>query len=260
MYKGFNLEIVFTQDEIDLFYQKGKDLYSESKTVVSENLKEMFLTNGNLDGTRMQENWFPQIESDIFISHSHSDEKTAITLAGFLNSHFGLKCFIDSCIWGYSNNLLRLIDDKYCKQPDGYYNYSKRNFSTSHVHMMLSTALNMMIDKSECLFFLNTPNSVTTKEVINKTESPWIYAEISMSKLIRKKHLSAYRRSGTQLFSKGGQVRLNESIEYELDLEHLTDISRNEVFDWYSAYAHKEEKYPLDILYRQTYTSNIIGG
>ncbi len=85
MYKGFNLEIEFTQDEIDLFYQKGKDLYSASKTIVSENLKEMFLTNGNLDGTRMQENWFPQIESDIFISHSHSDEKTAITLAGFLN-------------------------------------------------------------------------------------------------------------------------------------------------------------------------------
>ena len=54
--------------------------------------------------------------------------------------------------------------------------------------MMLSTALTMMIDKVECVLFLNTPKSIDTTEVIDKTKSPWIYLEMAMMKLVRKRN------------------------------------------------------------------------
>jgi hypothetical protein len=250
MYKGFNLDLIFNKKEKDDFYKIGLLTFKANKNNVSETLKDLILTNGNFDGSTMQENWFPQIQADIFISHSHNDEKTAITLAGWLDFSFGIKAFIDSCIWGYSNDLLKLIDNQFCLQKDGYYSYKKRNFSTSHVHMMLSTALNMMIDNTECLFFLNTPNSVTTSDVINSTLSPWIYSEITMSKLIRKKELSNYRTESLRMFSEGGKIQLNESIEYRLDINHLTDINRSDLINWFNAYNHNNTEYPLDTLYR----------
>lgn len=58
--------------------------------------------------------------------------------------------------------MLRQIDDKYCRNKTGdTYNYDRRNYSTSHVHMMLSTALTEMMNISECIMFFNTPNSVS---------------------------------------------------------------------------------------------------
>ena len=251
MYKGFNLDLTFNENEINKFYEIGLATFKLNKNKVSKTLKDLILTNGNFDGAKMQKNWFPQIQADIFISHSHKDEKTAITLAGFLDLSFGIKTFIDSCIWGYSNDLLKLIDDQFCLQDDGYYNYQKRNFSTSHVHMMLSTALSMMIDNTECLFFLNTPNSVTTSDAINSTLSPWIYSEITMSKLIRKKKLTNYRTENLRMFSEGAKIQLNESIEYKLDIYHLTNIKKMDLTNWLSAYNQQKTKYPIDTLYRQ---------
>ena len=64
----------------------------------------------------MQANWFPQIKADIFISHSHKDKGLALALAGWLEETFGLTAFIDSCVWGYANKLLKMIDDEYCYQ------------------------------------------------------------------------------------------------------------------------------------------------
>lgn len=251
MYKGFNLDINFDNNELNKFYDLGSQQFLENQNIANSTLKELIFTTSKINGSRMQDDWFPQVDTDIFISHSGNDQQTAIILAGFLKSAFGLKTFIDSCIWGYSNDLLRLIDNRFCRQTNGNYDYNKRNQSTSHVHMMLSTALNMMIDKTECLFFLNTPNSVTTSGVISSTESPWIYSEITMSKLIRKKKLQQYRREGTRMFSKGGLAGpVMESIEYELDLNHLTEIDRNDLINWNNEYQKNKLKYPLDILYR----------
>jgi hypothetical protein len=258
MYKGFNLKISFSEKDVNTFYKIGKSLFDKEQIFIRTSLEELLLTNGNIDGSKMQENWFPQVKSNIFISHSHNDERNAITLAGWLYKTFELESFIDSCIWGYSNELLKMIDKKYCLQDDGYYSYSRRNFSTSHVHMMLTTALNMMIDNTECLFFLNTPNSISTSSVINKTESPWIYSEITMSKLVRKRKLSEYRPRETRLFSKGGVLGINESFEYVLDLNHLTEIKPADLIKWQDEYNN--EKFALDILYKQHSQSTIIGG
>lgn len=184
MYVGFNLELnneIFTEAN----KQKGFSVFTELKDKVQHQLDSYISPNGSIDGTKMREDWFPQVDADIFISHSHKDEGKAIALAGWLQEQFGLSSFIDSCIWGYAGDLLKEIDKKYCwNEQANTYNYNSRNYTTSHVHMMLASALTMMMDKTECIFFMNTPSSVKTEDVIHKTASPWIYNELTMTHLL----------------------------------------------------------------------------
>jgi hypothetical protein len=146
-----------------------------------------------IDGTSIQNSWFPEIEANVFISHSHQDRKIAQNLAAWLYESFGIISFIDSDIWGYANDLLKQIDDNFCLYQDHVhniplYNYEKRNFSTAHVHAMLSNALIQMIDQTECLFFLNTPNSISVENTVNdKTTSHWLYLELMVSQFIRQR-------------------------------------------------------------------------
>lgn len=237
MYRGFNLLLrnnFFKQDYFEEFQEIGVKSFSNQKAKIIEKISSFANGDGSLDGTKMQENWFPQIEADIFISHSHKDEKLAIALAGWLKKTFGLTTFIDSCVWGYANDLLKTIDNKYCLKDMHSYSYEKRNYSTSHVHMMLSVALTQMIDNTECLFFLNTPKSITPDTIINQTESPWIYSEITTSQLIRKKRLEEYRHvaltESLSTFSEGGK-RIPH-FRYDLSVNHLTDIDNIVLKNW----------------------------
>ena len=258
MYRGFDLTLTF---EDDSFYQKGRTLNAHNKLQVKRTLDSFVSPDGSLNGSKMQSDWFPQVDADIFISHSHKDEKLAITLAGWLSENFGLTSFIDSCIWGYSNDLLKMIDNRHCMNPGGEtYSYHKRNNSTSHVHMMLSTALNMMIDKTECVFFLNTPSSITTSEVIAQTESPWIYSEIAMTQLVRKKPLREYRPEIIKSFSEGGRIDESLRIKYDLYLGHLTKINSSTLSQWLRDWdeVSLHEKYPLDKLYSLTPTKRFV--
>lgn len=236
MYRGFNIKFTTESLDIDGFYSYGLSVLSKSKKTIEESLEKYVLTDKSMNGSKMQEDWFPTINSHIFLSHSHKDERKAIILAGILNILMGLDVFIDSLVWGYSDHLLKLIDDKYCLNSDGKtYNYNLRNRSTSHVHMMLATALNKMIDKTECLFFMNTPNSVSTDEVINKTSSQWIYHEITTSQIIRRNIPKRLIRERTRTFSKS--IPYYESINaltinYDIDLQHLTDIDEAQLLSW----------------------------
>lgn len=49
----------------------------------------------------------------IYKAHKQRDEKNVIGFAGLL-SDVGLMPFIDSCVWGYADDLLKQIDNKYC--------------------------------------------------------------------------------------------------------------------------------------------------
>lgn len=236
MYRGFNLRLEkndSNREYFGKFYNFGSKCISNQKGSIIEKLNSFVGENGSLDGSKMQENWFPQVEADVFISHSHKDVELAIALAGWLKCTFGLTAFIDSCVWGYSDDLLKQIDNDYCfNDKKGSYSYKKRNYSTSHIHMMLSVALTQMIDKAECLFFLNTPNSLTPDPDRNQTESPWIYFEISTSKLIRKKELKEYRYKplceDLRFYSKGGKL----NFKYDLPTGHLVDINYSVLSKW----------------------------
>lgn len=164
MYKTYNLKISedFYDVELKKYLARGEGIYKRYEAMAKKSLKEFIYDNGHIDGTSMKSNWFQVEDVDIFISHSHQDIDNVIAFAGWLYEKFGLKAFIDSCAWGYCDELLKQIDDNHCIHEDGAtYDYNLRNYTTSHVHMMLASALTEMINYTECIMFYNTPNSVS---------------------------------------------------------------------------------------------------
>lgn len=258
MYRGFNL--ILQKENLQVESNSFSESISQQKKIIEDKIGSFIGENGSLDGSKMQTNWFPQIKVDIFLSHSHKDEKLAIALAGWLKETFGLTTFIDSCVWGFSNKLLKEIDGKYCRcQESKAYDYQKRNYSTSHVHMMLSVALAQMIDNTECLFFLNTPNSITPADtIIEKTESPWIYSEIAMSRLVRKKSLDEHRETTQSESSRNSLKEGNLKIQYDLPTDHLVNIEKNIIEKWVESCSigRLRKANALDELYRLTKQQN----
>ena len=256
MYRGFKLE----GGAFDDFGHKsaGEDLVAKSKREMLPLLEEYVLRDGALDGTLIQEKWFPSVKADIFLSHSHADEDAAISLAGWLYDAFGLTTLYDSSIWGHADVLQQIIDNKYCRNTNNSnYNYTRRNHATAHVHMMLNTALTKMVDRCECLFFLKTPSSTVRSMIndINKTSSPWIYSELSTSQLIRKKVPKRLNRTElVKSFSAGGMVNEQLRIEYQIELDHLETLTATNLWLW-SLTGNKlplddNEDHPLDGLYK----------
>lgn len=78
MYRGFNIENISFKDEIDLVHQYESTIPNID---INEDLMNFLDDDFVFDGSAIQEDWFPQINADIFISHSHRDEKTAKVLA-----------------------------------------------------------------------------------------------------------------------------------------------------------------------------------
>jgi len=229
MYRGFNYTGTTENKE---YIKIAKNSYETQKGVVSKSIKGYLQNNGVLNGTKMRNDWFPELNCDVFISHAHSDENKALTLAGWLLDQFEITSFVDSCVWGYSDILLKTIDDEYCyNSKTNTYNYRDRNYSTSHIHMMLASALTMMIDKSECLFFLNTPSSLSVSNIEDKTFSPWIYHELTISKYIKKRF--PIRHKSKRLLDEN--LILKEAglkIDYDLDLSYLVKISESNLDAW----------------------------
>lgn len=257
MFVGYNLKL--TKEDFqnvnytyEYYLERGRVLYKLQKEQCKTKMLEFTRQSGRIDGSRLQENWFPIVKADIFLSHSHRDEELAITLAGYLYEEYDLKVFIDSCFWGYSNDLLKAIDDEYCKNDNSNtYCYDRRNHSTSHIHMMLSNALQRMIDETECLIFLNTDNSITSvpDEIKEKTLSPWIFMELETSKIariVKRREITYYEEK-----SLNATFSINEStllIEYDIDINHLFPLNPVILLKLRS----RPNLCGLDLLYSQT--------
>ncbi|WP_379090724.1 hypothetical protein [Pedobacter sp. UC225_65] len=256
MYRAFNLKINHT-DSAD--YKTGQLLINLQSISIKKTLDTLLASNGTIDGKFLESVWFPQVEADVFISHSHADKDLAIALAGWLKNKLELNAFVDSTIWGYANELLLEIDKTYCTQngPNNY-NYAKRNISTSHVHVMLCAAITKMMDRAECLMFLDTPNSISTENVMDshETNSPWIYYELGMAGLIqkskaihpRRKDLSKSRKysSVTEALESAPELR----IAYPVSFDDMTMLNTNDLERWHRLYEQQIPKQdPLDALY-----------
>lgn len=76
------------------------------KYTVRQNLNKYLLQDGSLDATAIEEDWFPEIKANVFLSHSHADEKAVISFANYLYQEYGITSFIDSIVWGYADDLL----------------------------------------------------------------------------------------------------------------------------------------------------------
>ena len=242
--QAFNVNFTFPSEKNKHFLRVGNKIYTDFKNNIDTQLDNFRNADGSLDGTQLTDSWFPDISSDIFISHSHNDVDTALIFAGWLYEKQDITCFIDSCVWNYADDLLKAIDDEYCLDySEKYYDYKKRNYSTSHVHMMLNVALSKMIYNSECLVFLNTPNSILPKNSIklnekSETLSPWIYSEIQMSRLVSIRTPDEHR-GRIKLFSEGTE---SLKIHHTVDLSHLEKITFEEIKTWINkTYKNKYE-------------------
>lgn len=263
MFAGFNLDLpnntdIYGKKIIDFSKYKvqGENHLNRQKEYYNKKLKE-YVINGTefINGSKLQDDWFPEIEADVFISHSHKDLELAQGFVGWLNVEFGLKCFIDENAWGYADELLEEINSEYSdKRSDkngGYlYSHNKSNIASKHVNIMLSIALQKMIDKLEATFVLNTAHSIQKYSDVhnNSTYSPWIYSEIVCTEIIRKKPLSEYRKYLIHKFANESASKEYQAA-YNISLEHLIEINTTILKKWAD---HSKAAYPLDILYTLT--------
>lgn len=276
MFRCFKLAIhntdFFDQNHkhIEEYKKQGKRIKEELQNQVEDILSAVTNAEGVIDGEQLSDVWFPVMNKDIFISYSHNDEDLALTLAGIINQVFGLSVFVDATIWGSADCLLKAIDREYCMQEDGTYNYTKRNFSTSHVHAMLTTSIMRAMDQTEAIFFLNTSNSTyKLKNGFSKehTLSPWIYEEIACAKLLRERSWEEYR-----------MIRMHEAyhfekslnVAYPYDLKEYKTITFEDFVEWVKQWekckeagngrygtlllnAHEKIKHPLNVLYEMMF-------
>lgn len=260
MFKGFNLSL----DSLDTLQHRStyKSELTTNKEKVEKSLKNFILIDGSIDGEKLKQEWFPNIrDTHVFISHSHKDLELAEGLASWLYEQFGINSFIDSHVWGYANDLLKELDNKYALFPSGRaYSYNVRNETTSHVHMMLSNALNEVIDNSECLFFLNTENAIKhvalSKEADDhRTASPWIMSELTTSNIIRKKGNVVRYKCKPTMQSVGIESSTQEKnkalvIHHKVPTQHLIDLNTTGLKKWGKVTPSTHKKYDaLTILY-----------
>lgn len=147
---------------------------------------------GIIDGKIRKEYVFPTVEDgdyDVFISYSHDDEKEAQKLAYYLRHYCKLKVFLDCYVWDSANALLKAIDSDYCQTADKkHYQYSSCNYSTSHVHALLSMAIWDIINKTECCIFLDSDHSINLHNLEHPKQaqmlSPWIFEELSFMRYL----------------------------------------------------------------------------
>ncbi|AFM14200.1 hypothetical protein [Turneriella parva] len=256
MYRGF--KISFDEDPFETNeYLQGLARHALMQDRIESTLDAYLDINGVLNASKMQADWFPQVKADVFISHAHKDKDLAVSFAGWLHVAFGLSSFIDSCVWGHASVLQARIDKAFCyNSVTKTYDYTQRNYSTSHVHMMLATALTRMIDNCECLFFLNTPSSLTIEQAVKdvgKTLSPWIYHELAISQMLRPKKKTRERR-----FNRFGEKHY-ESLEksdlqiaHHVDLSHLNTLDLGDLIKWAEACRSQTGADTLDVLYDQS--------
>ena len=133
MFAKFNFipSNAFYNNELNPCLTLGNQMYSEHQKEVQDCLSEYITEEGIINGSALKEHWFSISQKDIFISHSHKDIHKVKAFAGWLKLNFGLEAFIDSCSWGYCDELLNKIDKKYCYKPKTKtYDYNLRNYTT----------------------------------------------------------------------------------------------------------------------------------
>lgn len=258
MYKAFQLDFsTFDISILQGYIGVGKQLYDEHKASFQKSFSGYLDPDGLLDGSKIEEDWFPQSDFafDLFLSHSHKDEEIMIALAGYLNQKLNLSCFIDSQLWGYCDELQSKMDERCCRYNEvkKTWNYDDRNVSTSYVHNMLMVALTKMMDATECFLFAKTAAS-TIKDQADKTLSPWIYSELSVSKMLRPQ---PKRQEQVILFESGGQIRtysLEAQMKFTPPMDHLIKLSWYDILDWVRLVERNEifgnTPHPLDVLYK----------
>lgn len=251
MYYGYriDLEDFDTSYLIDTFFDEGNKSFVQNKNKIETNIQKYSNAKGVLDAAKIEEDWFPHVATDVFISHSSADANYAIAFAGMLKQKFGLDAFIDSCLWNHSEKLLKIIDDEYSNHPTDskLYSYEKRNNSTGHVHTMLSMALAKMIFNTHCFMFIGSENSIHLKGLDNNTQtlSPWIYLELQLSKMLKKEP----DKIDFSIRKAAAKDSIGVNIAHEIDFGHLTPLTVDDINTWLTEFKNTKWQHPLKVLF-----------
>ena len=186
MKKGYVVDI---SDGYQINEEKvSKQLALNKGKVIS--LADYLANTNTIDAQKVIKFIFPAVNAEIFISHSHKDLNLATQLAIDLQEKFGVSAFVDSCLWGCSSDLLRIINKKFCKIPKSEnYSYDKTMRASAHVNMILTTALQAMIYEAPVFIFLSWGNSVDDENFWEdgpRTYSAWIHMELKFSELLSR--------------------------------------------------------------------------
>lgn len=251
MYSKFRVSM---NEDFSCYYEAGKTWLKTHKSQVKRKLDQFIhYDSGIIDGGALERELFKKINADVFISHSHKDEKLAISFAGWLKANFHLTAFVDSCVWEYADNILSEINDRYNRirtDANGAktYSHDKANYAASHIYLMLNSALNNMINKTECFMFIDTDHSCLYMDRDKaksdpKTLSPWIHSEIVMANTMTK--------SDPDRFLTSPELRhyLLESMQmtHDLDFSTFIDLNQMDLMNW--KHQKKDGIHPLDTLY-----------
>lgn len=259
MYKGYHFSMA---NELLPHYflraEEYKRIGRAQKEVAQKVIQEKILSGKwVIAGDKTESEWFPQLKKHVFISHSHKDEDAALLVAGLLKDRLGIDAFVDSAAWGCYRGLAKCL---YEVAKRGYPNITSqqdtqlRMSATEHAHCMLSKSLIQMMDRCECLMFLDTPASVGLHNINiagSSTFSPWIYTEIEASRVLRRymypRSMLKAANENQRSFARGETVRVQ--VSYPLNLEHLDKLSPQRFFQWV-ANAEGKKKHLADDQYR----------
>lgn len=249
MYRAFNVAL---ESNKYLGYVNTRQ-YENDKSISLQKLQKIINSRDIIQAWEIKKLLLPSKRYDIFISHSHKDLELAKGFANYLYLFFNVTCFIDSLYWGNIDELqnelneLHLTYDGVTKKS--YYDYEKTLQVAKHADMILASALTEMIDNCECVFFLNTDNSVIRgTEAISKNEtySPWIYHEVFTTTIIQKKQRSKFNESYQ---FRDNAIKQIPDISYGLDLSGMTVLREEDIFEWEIKINSNKDKHPLDVLY-----------
>jgi hypothetical protein len=255
MYRGFRLDSDIEINESLVHHS------SEKNTPDITAVENIIMSGKPIDAAEIADCLFPKGRPDVFLSHSFQDRSVALKLAEAMRAA-GLNVFIDSKVWGSVYDLLKKVDDTYCKHANSeIYDYNKRNYSTAHVYMILNTALHKMIDRAEAFLFIGTENSLvasakgmTSEQDEQKTCSPWIHSELMISSMIRRNLPERFVQKSsivTEAYDSAIDSARQLEVHHPAPLAHLELIDQEVMNKWlWLCLNGDKDQHSLDVLYQ----------
>lgn len=259
MYLGFEIEHYKPTEH---FFDFRIDGYVNNAKSRIDDLARFMIGTYNrhiiLDAEELSEAIFPEADYDVFLSHSHGDQRNAVDLALALGKR-GLKVFVDSTVWGFFGDLV----EKIIAETRPHDNETKEGHVHrihADVHMMLAGALHRTIARAETFVFVRSEKSVPLSFGDKvRTLSPWLFSELQFSFQVQHATPTRIReriRGATLDDVKGFNNVSLESIQHLMAFrafnEHLPSIPGDRLRDWLVRLpTHTQGSAVLDSLYNQ---------